>query len=259
MGVTCGNLIFTTLYNIPHYFDTFVAECYHPEFEVETLQVCPSQLRINEQYIMVYVTVMYSIFVAAGPLVILIILNSIIILSGCIQSQKKRQKLEEGIQKNHSPAHSHYLVTVKFNGHHENGAANQLSGVQQQNGDCQQLMSHVTLTTVDESNATPTEFPGDNDNMTLVLVVCLFIFCNSMSLGIGFIETSMEELTFLMNYLVDISNLLVVTNSSVNVLVNFAICATSMGILQIYYTFGHSFRRTLQWYIRNRVDDEAFV
>lgn len=74
------------------------------------------------------------------------------------------------------------------------------------------------------------------DTITLILVVALFIFCNSLALIINFLETSFyDELGTALNYLVDISNLLVVCNSSANFI--------------IYYAFGNHFRRTLKWYM----------
>lgn len=60
------------------------------------------------------------------------------------------------------------------------------------------------------SIASPPPSDSDDEIVTLVLVVCLFIFCNSLGLAISFVESS--EIAFFqpyMNYLVDISNLLV--------------------------------------------------
>jgi hypothetical protein len=85
-------------------------------------------------------------------------------------------------------------------------------------GEHELIKEQTTATFVECLSSTPAT--DDDDTITLVLVVCLFIFCNTMGLGISLIESSgIEEFKFFMNYLVDISNLLVVTNSSVNVLV----------------------------------------
>ncbi|KHJ83243.1 hypothetical protein OESDEN_17060 [Oesophagostomum dentatum] len=74
----------------------------------------------------------------------------------------------------------------------------------------------------------------ESDILTLVLVVCLFISCNVLPLTVNFLEL----LFMIVNaYLIDLSNLMVVVNSSCNFL--------------IYYAFGSNFRRTLQHYLTN--------
>ncbi|VIO88110.1 Uncharacterized protein BM_BM1902 [Brugia malayi] len=73
---------------------------------------------------------------------------------------------------------------------------------------------------------------GDSDIITLVVVVCLFITCNILPLTVNFLELIFG---YINAYLIDLSNLIVVLNSSCNFL--------------IYFAFGSRFRKTLKEYI----------
>ncbi|UMM42655.1 hypothetical protein L5515_018399 [Caenorhabditis briggsae] len=81
---------------------------------------------------------------------------------------------------------------------------------------------------------------SESDIITLVLVVCLFISCNVLPLTVNFLELLFGIIN---SYLIDLSNLMVVVNSSCNFL--------------IYYTFGSNFRRTLRHYLRNAFNFNA--
>uniref|UniRef100_A0A7I4KHH2 G-protein coupled receptors family 1 profile domain-containing protein n=1 Tax=Brugia malayi TaxID=6279 RepID=A0A7I4KHH2_BRUMA len=73
----------------------------------------------------------------------------------------------------------------------------------------------------------------DSDTISLILVVFMFIFCNSAALLVNFIEMVFAEKAYhLLVYLVDMSNLLVVINCT--------------GNFFCYLFFGASFRRTLR-------------
>uniref|UniRef100_A0A914DU55 G-protein coupled receptors family 1 profile domain-containing protein n=1 Tax=Acrobeloides nanus TaxID=290746 RepID=A0A914DU55_9BILA len=159
-------LIFSVLYNVPHFFEAVVLECWHAQFLSRSLEVCPTPLRFEPTYQQIYYKYMYSIFLAIGPLVFLVILNVFIIGASLLKSK--------------------------------NGSSN-------------------------------------GDNMALILVVLLFIKCNMVALILNIFENRLQEiLGWKMNYVVDISNLLVVFNSSFNFV--------------IYYKFSAPFRHTLCQY-----------
>ncbi|VDK53430.1 unnamed protein product [Anisakis simplex] len=80
----------------------------------------------------------------------------------------------------------------------------------------------------------PPQEDSDSDIITLVLVVCLFISCNMLPLTVNFLELFFGIVN---SYLIDLSNLMVVVNSSCNFL--------------IYYAFGSRFRRTLKEYLNS--------
>lgn len=70
----------------------------------------------------------------------------------------------------------------------------------------------------------------DSSTTTLILVVFLFIICNALSLAVNLLEL-IDRNSWLLGYLVDVSNLLVVFNSSANFL--------------IYLIFDSQFRMTM--------------
>ncbi|CAG9530565.1 unnamed protein product [Cercopithifilaria johnstoni] len=68
-------VIFSVLYNVPHCLETVVLECWHTRFESRSLEVCPDLF----SYKLIYYKYMYSIFLAVGPLIVLVILTLYII------------------------------------------------------------------------------------------------------------------------------------------------------------------------------------
>ncbi|VDM20922.1 unnamed protein product, partial [Wuchereria bancrofti] len=68
-------VVFSILYNVPHCLETVVLECWHTHFESRSLEVCPDPF----SYKLIYYKYMYSIFLAVGPLVVLVILTLCII------------------------------------------------------------------------------------------------------------------------------------------------------------------------------------
>ena len=109
---------------------------------------------------------MYTVFLAVGPLVVLIILNTCIIFASIIL---KRGKTEDNIS----------LVKLEF---------------------------------LNQCQVTELFFQ--------ILVVLLFIACNTIALLLNIFEESLERnLLWRFNYLVDVSNLLVVFNSSFNIVI----------------------------------------
>uniref|UniRef100_A0A0M3INT3 G_PROTEIN_RECEP_F1_2 domain-containing protein n=1 Tax=Ascaris lumbricoides TaxID=6252 RepID=A0A0M3INT3_ASCLU len=150
-----GIVFMAALYNSPHMFEIFVIDCWSVPYSQQSLDVCPTDLRQNQMYFTIYYAWMYTLVMAVGPVILLIVLNSAIVI--CMRRS-------------------------------------------------------------------PPQVDSDSDIITLVLVVCLFISCNILLL-FGIVNS----------YLIDLSNLMVVVNSSCNFL--------------IYYAFGSRFRRTLKQYI----------
>ena len=121
----------------------------------------------NGMYFEVYYTYLYTIFMAVGPLIVLIVLNTCIVVK--------------------------VFCTNSVSNHGSSG-----------------------------------------DTIMLVLVIFLFIICNSLSLIINVLETLKPNLGLNLTYLIDLSNLLVVCNSSCNFI--------------IYFIFGDSFKRCAMYY-----------
>ncbi|PIC19405.1 hypothetical protein B9Z55_024971 [Caenorhabditis nigoni] len=157
-------LLLGALYNSPHMYEIYVIDCWSTMYNTASKDVCPTALRADEDYVRIYYVYMYTIVMAVGPVFLLVIINSAIVIS---------------MRRSSSPN-------------------------------------------------------SESDIITLVLVVCLFISCNVLPLTVNFLELLFGIIN---SYLIDLSNLMVVVNSSCNFL--------------IYYTFGSNFRRTLRHYLRN--------
>ncbi|CAB3411138.1 unnamed protein product [Caenorhabditis bovis] len=161
--IVCSYVIlFCIVYNIPHFFELQKVACIDPDGS-DSLQICPTDFRVNEAYYSIYYTYMYTTFLAIGPLSLLILLNI------CV------------------------VFTVLTKG--------------------------------------PSEPGGDDDTVSLILVVFFFIFCNFTALLVNFLEIILDDPTMLV-YFVDLSNLLVVVNGTANFF--------------CYFFFGSSFRATLR-------------
>lgn len=55
----------------------------------QSVEVCPAPFRFNPTYMTLYYKYMYSIFLAVGPLFVLIVLNSCIIVFTMLKSDNK--------------------------------------------------------------------------------------------------------------------------------------------------------------------------
>lgn len=111
------------LYNIPHIFELHAIECIDTRHDnILSLQICPTEIRLDPVYYTIYYTYAYTTFMAVGPLLLLIVLNI------CVVSTVVRKGASE-----------------------------------------------------------------DSDTVSLILVVCFFIFCNFMALLVNFLELTLYE------------------------------------------------------------------
>uniref|UniRef100_A0A914HZS0 G-protein coupled receptors family 1 profile domain-containing protein n=1 Tax=Globodera rostochiensis TaxID=31243 RepID=A0A914HZS0_GLORO len=71
------------LYNIPHFFELRSIDCFETRdgLNVRSLQICPTEFRMSHVYYSIYYTYMYTVFMAVGPLVLLIVLNICIVVN----------------------------------------------------------------------------------------------------------------------------------------------------------------------------------
>src|SRR5262249_19324468 len=77
---------------------------------------------------------------------------------------------------------------------------------------------HHSRESVGESPA-QTTVPSSDDTVTMIMVVILFLGCNSLALIVNIVETFFEPDRLLLNFMTDTSNFLVIFNSSVNYIV----------------------------------------
>ncbi|CAI5456247.1 unnamed protein product [Caenorhabditis angaria] len=143
-------LVFCILYNVPHFFEGRAIDCWQDEWKGMSQETCPLSFRFNELYQQIYYKYMYSVFIAVGPLALLIVLNSFI----------------------------------------------------------------IGFSVFGKTDA------NTDDTMSLILVVLLFISCNTIALIINIFEDMLSGfLEAKINYIVDLSNFLVVFNSSFNIVI----------------------------------------
>ncbi|KAI6191651.1 putative G-protein coupled receptor C02B8.5 [Aphelenchoides bicaudatus] len=99
------------------------------------------------------------------------------------------------------------------------------------------IILNSAIVVIMKQNSTDQEQSSQSSDITtFVLVVCLFISCNVLPLTVNFMELLFNIAN---SYLIDLSNLMVVLNSSCNFI--------------IYFAFGASFRRTLFQYLRTNI------
>uniref|UniRef100_A0A915D8H5 UMP-CMP kinase n=1 Tax=Ditylenchus dipsaci TaxID=166011 RepID=A0A915D8H5_9BILA len=70
------------VYNIPHFFEIHAIECVDARHGgILSLQICPTELRLDPLYYTVYYTYMYTTFMAVGPLLLLVVLNIFVVIN----------------------------------------------------------------------------------------------------------------------------------------------------------------------------------
>ncbi|KHN75405.1 putative G-protein coupled receptor C02B8.5 [Toxocara canis] len=75
MTVICITIV-SVIYNVPHLFELTSIDCIDERYNYSlSVQICPTELRNNVVYYQLYYTYMYTIFMAVGPLLIIVILN----------------------------------------------------------------------------------------------------------------------------------------------------------------------------------------
>uniref|UniRef100_A0A7E4VE11 G_PROTEIN_RECEP_F1_2 domain-containing protein n=1 Tax=Panagrellus redivivus TaxID=6233 RepID=A0A7E4VE11_PANRE len=79
--VIAGCLISAFVFNCPHWFEIYVLKCYSIPYREETFDICPTMLRMNDQYLTLYYAYCYTIVMAIGPVLILIALNVAIVVN----------------------------------------------------------------------------------------------------------------------------------------------------------------------------------
>ncbi|CAB3396512.1 unnamed protein product [Caenorhabditis bovis] len=76
---------------------------------------------------------------------------------------------------------------------------------------------------------------NSDDTITMIMVVILFLACNTLALLVNIIENFTEPSPILLNFLTDTSNFLVVLNSSVNCIIYFVFNADYREMFIVYF------------------------
>uniref|UniRef100_A0A8R1Y5J4 G_PROTEIN_RECEP_F1_2 domain-containing protein n=1 Tax=Onchocerca volvulus TaxID=6282 RepID=A0A8R1Y5J4_ONCVO len=190
--------ICSIIYNSLRFPQFNLRKCLHSGSKEMIVEICPTPLffAINT----IYNVYMYMVLMTLLPFLFLSILNAIIVVQ---QSSIPRSNSMGFIKDNAS----RIAMTASL-GHVKN--------TMHQSNDRQMLGGSDKVAESD-------------DSITMIMVVILFLCCNILALIVNVIETFFEPSTLLLNFLTDISNFLVILNSSINCL--------------IYYTFNKEYRK----------------
>ncbi|CAD5228364.1 unnamed protein product [Bursaphelenchus okinawaensis] len=78
--VVMTNILLAVLFNLSHVFEISVIHCWNTHYSQPSYDVCPTELRQNEIYFTFYYAYLYTIVMAVGPVLLLIILNTAIVI-----------------------------------------------------------------------------------------------------------------------------------------------------------------------------------
>uniref|UniRef100_A0A0N4ZE00 G_PROTEIN_RECEP_F1_2 domain-containing protein n=1 Tax=Parastrongyloides trichosuri TaxID=131310 RepID=A0A0N4ZE00_PARTI len=181
-----GTIIFVIAYNAITFWELQSIHCFDKITQIEKIEVCPTSMRINDNYVKFYKGYSYSFFMAGFPFFLLSLLTV-----GILKEMKPISKLSTTMTsqlKNSVNIHSQLLL---FN----------------RKRSFRNLFS--TSNEMDEKS--------ESSPVMLVMVVILFLVCNMVTLIVNYLETTEEVISFaLQMVLIDIANFLVVFNATAN-------------------------------------------
>uniref|UniRef100_A0AC35U4X2 G_PROTEIN_RECEP_F1_2 domain-containing protein n=1 Tax=Rhabditophanes sp. KR3021 TaxID=114890 RepID=A0AC35U4X2_9BILA len=169
--------IFVISYNIITFKELEAIVCFHPQYQHDVYELCPTALRINEDYTTIYRGYMYALIYAFLPFVLLCMLTFGILFS---INQKKAPTCN----------------TVIANTKSINFCTTETGNFQSKNEEN------------DENGSAP---------IVLIMVVALFLLCNIIPLAANICELMpglLEESQ--MHLMGDIGNILVIFNATAN-------------------------------------------
>uniref|UniRef100_A0A0K0EIW8 G_PROTEIN_RECEP_F1_2 domain-containing protein n=1 Tax=Strongyloides stercoralis TaxID=6248 RepID=A0A0K0EIW8_STRER len=181
-----GISIFVLIYNTITFWELTSIKCYDKTFNQLKVEVCPTSMRISDEYIKYYKGYFYSFFMAGFPFFILSLLTI-----GILKEMKSKSKLSISISnqlKNSVNIHSQLLL---------------------QNRKVSLRNIFTKSNEIDEKN--------ESSPVMLVMVVILFLLCNMVTLIVNYLETTENIISFSFQMiLIDVANFLVVFNATAN-------------------------------------------
>uniref|UniRef100_A0A0N4ZSP3 G_PROTEIN_RECEP_F1_2 domain-containing protein n=1 Tax=Parastrongyloides trichosuri TaxID=131310 RepID=A0A0N4ZSP3_PARTI len=174
----CGSVTLgSILYNSLRFPQFNLRSCLHSGSQEVVIEICPTTLFFTINTI--YNIYMYMVLMTLLPFMLLLVLNAFIVVKQSMKNDNEQiRKLSnsEDLPNNNIETKTISIVDVK-------------SEKKQNAGD---------------------------DTVTMIMVVVLFLCCNTLALIVNLIETFFEPDPLLLNFLSDASNFLVILNSSVN-------------------------------------------
>ncbi|VDM38478.1 unnamed protein product [Toxocara canis] len=188
------------IYNSLRFPQFNLRKCFHEASQEMIIEICPTSLFFTINTI--YNVYMYMVLMTLLPFLFLLILNAIIVVRQSTNAQLKKS-LSEATSMN-----SLRTTEGKISPGEDTGSTRTSTGAIVNSSEKQPLRKEV-----DERN------DSSDDTITMIMVVVLFLCCNTLALIVNVIETFFEPDTLLLNFLTDGSNFLVIFNSSVNCLI----------------------------------------
>ncbi|KAL3082855.1 hypothetical protein niasHS_010657 [Heterodera schachtii] len=226
----------SVLYNSLRFPQFNLRHCIHEGSKEMIVEICPTTLFFNINT--VYNVYLYMIVMTLLPFSWLLILNVLIIWCKSVEANQMRKKKKSNCSVSSIPtkaAQQKKLLAadsskrqLSVNGDGKFRRSSFPRGPQQslrhhgphRNSQRYQRQPHIAAAllggTLAQFPPLPKATPGSDETITMIMVVVLFLCCNTLALIVNLIETFFEPDALLLNLLSDASNFLVIFNSSVN-------------------------------------------
>ncbi|KAK0411075.1 hypothetical protein QR680_005466 [Steinernema hermaphroditum] len=181
--------ICSIIYNSLRFPQFNLRKCFHDGSQEIIIEICPTTLFFTINTI--YNVYMYMVLMTLLPFLFLLVLNAFIVVRQSIGSRNVSTSASQNFCIERTPSD---FTTAKAS----------TMGILEANG---------SVTT--KTGASFQDGSGD-DTLTMIMVVVLFLCCNTLALIVNMIETFFNPDPLLLNLLSDASNFLVIFNSSVN-------------------------------------------
>uniref|UniRef100_A0A915B564 G-protein coupled receptors family 1 profile domain-containing protein n=1 Tax=Parascaris univalens TaxID=6257 RepID=A0A915B564_PARUN len=188
------------VYNSLRFPQFNLRKCLHESSQEIIIEICPTSLFFTINTI--YNVYMYMVLMTLLPFLFLLILNAIIVVQQSSNAQGKKS-ISTIASLNSMPT-----LEGKISPADDTGST--------------RTSTYAIVGSAKKQAMSKQLSPGNDsadDTITMIMVVVLFLCCNTLALVVNVIETFFDPDTLLLNFLTDGSNFLVIFNSSVNCLI----------------------------------------
>ncbi|KAI3422408.1 hypothetical protein GPALN_012922 [Globodera pallida] len=226
----------SVLYNSLRFPQFNLRHCIHEGSKEMIVEICPTTLFFTINTI--YNVYLYMIVMTVFPFSVLLFLNLLIIWRKSVEANQIRKKKKSNCSvssipikagQHKKPHSSDSKGPISANKSSKLRRSSFPRGAQhslrrhygfQRNSQRYQPQPHIAAAllggTLAQFPPLPKATPGSDETITMIMVVVLFLCCNTLALIVNLIETFFEPDALLLNLLSDASNFLVIFNSSVN-------------------------------------------
>ncbi|KAI1723840.1 7 transmembrane receptor (rhodopsin family) domain-containing protein [Ditylenchus destructor] len=224
------------LYNSLRFPQFSLRKCFHDGTQDLVIEICPTSLffTINT----VYNVYMYMVLMTLLPFLLLLVLNALIIIQKSLDGAKNRKKCVNQKKKQRTIQNQNDTVSLRKElllkqtelqaGSMPNSNFQKLEKGSQTTefgrvarppvvrAFTKSMSPQSRASSSHRSSLSSLAATSADDTITMIMVVVLFLSCNTLALIVNLIETFFEPDALLLNLLSDASNFLVIFNSSVN-------------------------------------------